>query len=1342
MSSDTGLEEHQRWIGYLQPDGLVVSAQVLVDNQVYINRNSAPLQATLQNYVVAHETADGEETQRIADFKTFLTGFLGWPAELLVGTEEGGGIPETLKIPLPEVSEILEPTYAFRNTNGAESPWMLLLKEVPAGADLDAKDDSDWTVSQAQRFERLLRDTQVPIGLLTNNEVVRLVYAPRGENSGSLTFSVAAMLEVAGRPIAAAFEELLKSYRLLSAPSQVRLPAILSKSRQYQASVSESLAKQVLDSLYELLRGFQAADDKNRGELLRDVLASDPDHIYGGLLNILLRLVFLLFAEDRGLLPTTHIYTQHYSVRGLFERLRVDNEQFPDTMDARYGAWAQLLALFRAVYRGCDHPELKMPARKGYLFDPNRFPFLEGRTLAEPRIPLLSDGTIYRVLEKLLILEGERLSYRTLDVEQIGSVYETIMGFRLERTAGKTIALKPAKAHGAPVAVNLEDLLAIKAQDRLKWIQERTDNKFTGQLAEAIKSAISIDDALAALNKRIERGATPHPVPGGSMILQPSDERRRSGSHYTPRSLTEPIVRKTLDPILKRLGVQPTPEQILDLKIADIAVGSGAFLVEACRQLAEELVKSWRVHKRAPSIPADEDEVLYARRVIAQRCLYAVDRNPMAADLAKLSLWLATLAKDHPFTFLDHSIRSGDSLVGLGKSQIAALDWDLEKGRQRRLGQNIIEERIKDAIEERRKILDGGDFLSADHKAERLKAADQAIQLPSTAGDMVVAAFFSRGADKARRMLLDEFVDSFQDAQREENPEGFQLIKRKIGSALTGEPSIAPFHWELEFPEVFEREPPGFDGIVGNPPFAGKNTLIKGNRDGYVDWLKSLHEESHGNSDLVAHFFRRALALLRKHGCFGLIATKTIGQGDTRSTGLRWICNHGGTIYAARKRYKWPGQAAVVVSVVWIARGEAAGPFFLDGRTVPLITAYLFHAGGHDNPTVLRVNTGKSFIGSYVLGMGFTFDDTDTKAIASPIAEMYRLIEKDSRNGERIFPYIGGEEINDHPQQKHHRYVINFEDFPLRREDFGTSWLLATDQQRQQWLRGGIVPQDYPNAVAADWPDLLAIVEKKVKGTRASHSTAHWWHFERARPELYRKTAALDCVICIAQTGNALGFAFLPAGAIFSHTTVVFPIDDFAAFSVLQSRAHTLWAQTFGATMKDDLRYLPSDCFETFPFPSDFRLTAALRRIGLEYDDFRTRLMVINNEGLTKTYNRFHDPDETSPDILKLRELHAAMDRVVLDTYGWTDIPTRCEFILDYQEEEDEGDDRSRKRKKPYRYRWPDEVRDEVLARLLKLNAERAEEERLTGLTTARASKTKSSKSSKTKALLDQIDLL
>ena len=152
---------------------------------------------------------------------------------------------------------------------------------------------------------------------------------------------------------------------------------------------------------------------------------------------------------------------------------------------------------------------------------------------------------------------------------------------------------------------------------------------------------------------------------------------------------------------------------------------------------------------------------------------------------------------------------------------------------------------------------------------------------------------------------------------------------------------------------------------------------------GYLDWLKTLHEESHGNADLVAHFFRRAFDLLRQGGAFGLIATNTIGQGDTRSTGLRWICKHGGTIFAATRRKKWPGLAAVVISVVHVHKGPLAGPFDLDGRPVPIITAYLFHAGGHDDPEKLQANDGKSFQGSIVLGMGFTFDDT--APMASPI---------------------------------------------------------------------------------------------------------------------------------------------------------------------------------------------------------------------------------------------------------------------------------------------------------------------------------------------------------------------
>ena len=149
--------------------------------------------------------------------------------------------------------------------------------------------------------------------------------------------------------------------------------------------------------------------------------------------------------------------------------------------------------------------------------------------------------------------------------------------------------------------------------------------------------------------------------------------------------------------------------------------------------------------------------------------------------------------------------------------------------------------------------------------------------------------------------------------------------------------------------------------------------------------------------------------------------------------------------------------------------------------------------------------------------------------------------------------------------------------------------------------------------------------------------------------------------------------------------------------------------------MKDDLRYTPSDCFETFPFPPGWETNARLEEIGRAYYDFRAALMVRNDEGLTKTYNRFHDKHERDPELLRLRELHDALDRAVLDAYGWTDLRPTCEFLLDY-EEEDEAQDEARptRRKKPYRWRWPDEMRDEVLARLLALNQQRAEQESAT----------------------------
>src|SRR5271165_5893098 len=760
MARNPELLTHIEWLGYLQPVGLVVSPPALADAQAFPSRNIIPEHNRFLEQVEQVSIEGKDEPQpSIRDFPHFAKQILGWEPADLLGTAEGGAVPDSLEVTLTEYKETLRPTYAvpeFDRAQGGERGWLMLIQRVKLGLDLDKTPETDvkdhrWQASPQARFERLLREAQVPIGLLSNGTHLRLVYAPRGETSGNLTFPVQAMTEVAGRPIFAALQMLLSAERLFTLPEKQRLPYILAESRKYKNLVSTKLAEQVLAALYELLRGFQAADDQRHGELLHDVLKDDPNQVYAGLLRVLLRLVFILYAEDRSLLSNDEVYQKYYSVTGLFERLREDAGAITDTMDHRVGAWAQLLTLFRLIYDGGRHGGLKLLPRKGYLFDPNRYPFLEGRpkgSMREPgertEPPRVSDGVVFRVLQNLLILDGERLSYRTLDVEQIGSVYETMMGFNLEVARGRSIAIKPTKPHGAPTTINLEELLAAKPADRAKWLKEKSDQAVTGQAAVALKEAATPEDAVAALERKVSFAATPRVVPTGAMVLQPSDERRRSGSHYTPRTLTEPIVVTTFRPISERLGPNPTPEQILDLKVCDPAMGSGAFLVAVCRFLAELLVKAWHAHKCVPkNVPPDEDEILHACRMVAQRCLYGVDKNPMAVDLAKLSLWLATLAKDHPFTFLDHALKCGDSLVGLSKSQILGFHWKPEK--QRDFSRAVIADRISRATNYRREIREAAEATPESLLSQKLALADEALNPLRFYGDLVIASFLAEG---------------------------------------------------------------------------------------------------------------------------------------------------------------------------------------------------------------------------------------------------------------------------------------------------------------------------------------------------------------------------------------------------------------------------------------------------------------------------------------------------------------------------------------------------------------------------------------------------------------------
>jgi len=1267
------LKQHQEWLGMAQPEGLVVTAHALHEAQASVLWPVTELQETLRRI--------SPDPHFPLDLRRFLREVLGWEDDFVVESEH---LPDTLSVRL-ESGEVIAPRLALRGTDGEYA--ILVGQTSQPGANLDSADaDRTRGGTEAQRFERLLRDSGVGVGLLVNGLEFRLVCAPRGETAGWISFQREHLLSPDGRLLLAAFHMLLNQARLIALAPAQRLSGLLRASREFQSGVSEQLGKQVVSALRELLAGMQAADRLVGGAVLREWMEHDPRQVYSGLVTVLMRMVFILYAEERRLLPVDHaLYGEGYSLTKLYSQLLEDRDRFgTDGLASRHGAWARVLTLFRILFLGLKAGSgpgaLVIPPREGSFFDPDRYPFLEGRGRAgsfQPgarldSIPKVADSVVFRMLEDLLVLNGERLQYKGLDVEQIGSVYEGLMGFDVETARHASRCL--GKHH---VVADLEELLAVEGSKRASGLEKGFGVKMTGKAAERLKTATTVDELESALAGRISE-EYPGRIPPGTLFLQPGEERRRSGSHYTPRKLTQPIVERTLRPALESLGPEPTPEQLLSLRICDPAMGSGAFLVETCRQLADHLVAAWRRTNTTPTVPDDEDLATHARRLVACRCLYGVDRNPLAADLARLSLWLVTFAKNHPFTFVDHSLRHGDALVGLTNRQIEAFSWDPDRPAVKATFHAEIVKRLGKVAAHRAAIHAAGDPPDLKELRRHWDEAESELRAMRLTGDLVVAAWFAKDSERGRRTTLETLgartslwigiggdADELREPVRELREEGKPL---------------PPLHWELEFPEVF-GEHGGFDCIVGNPPFQGKNGIIGGNRPGYLDWLQSLHEGSHGNADLVAHFFRRAFGLLRPGGTFGLIATNTISQGDTRESGLAWIVTKGGgTIFAAIKRYKWPVRtAAVVVSVVHVRKGPHAA-FELSGRPVDRITTFLVARGPNESPRRLVENIGLSFQGSIVLGMGFTFDDKNLARGSSPLAKMHELVAKDPRNRERIFPYIGGEELNDDPEQKHRRYVINFGE-------------LSEEEAR-------------------NWPDLMAIVEERVKpgrdaltgsGRDARIRRERWWLWGRFTPALFQGLRATSRCLAIARVGNDCSLAFLPSGVVPSEQLVVFPVESASFFGIQQSRIHEVWARCFGSSMKDDLRYSPSDCFETFPLPPDWRTNAALEDIGRRYHEFRARLMIDTKKGMTKTYNDFHDEGCDSAGIAELRRLHAEMDAAVWRAYGWEGEPPRCEFLPDWPPPPPDSDEKQ----PPYRLRWPDDERDDVLARLLDLNARR-----------------------------------
>jgi hypothetical protein len=1220
----------------------------------------------------------------------------------------------------------IRPAYVVRRGGG---PPVLLVHRVDPGVALDRPIPGEaWAASPIDRAAELARASNVPLALVTDGSRWTLVWARLGGTTGICSWRAELWVE---EPVTLrAFATLLGVRRFFALPVEDGLAALLEESAGKQQEVADQLGGQVRRAVELLIATLDREDRDRHGELLQDL---ESDEVYRGATTVMMRLVFLFVAEERRLLPIDDPrYAETLAASTLRAQLqeRADRDG-EDPLERSTAAWHRILALFRAVHGGIEHDALRLPAYGGGLFDPDRYPFLEGRrpgshwhTDASHPLPV-DDRTMLHLLDALQTLEqgGTRvlLSYRALDVEQIGHVYEGLLDHTALRITDSALGLggklEPELTLGqleswAGASDDaLVEHLAKETGRSASAIHKALDAELADDQRARLRAACGNDDALLdsvtpyhALLRDDLRGDPLVFLPGSLFVTQALD-RRTSGTYYTPRQLAEEVVHYALDPVTYNPGpaqerdpakwqLRPSGE-LLDLKIADIAMGSGAFLVAACRYLAGKLQEAW-VAEGTPigadiadtpeqlqdPLPADpiEREAL-AHRLIAERCLYGVDKNPMAVEMAKLSLWLITLAKDRPFSFVDHALRSGDSLLGitdLAQLRVAHLDPRWHRQASIDLGFDEIEAAVERALTLRLDLeaFVVRDIPDAERKSGLLADADAALNDARLLGDLIVGAAIAQRDDsdplaatevaRNARVMLDPDTDevdrSVARTQLRDLADAW-LVERRRAVGEVPEVEWAdrdPFHWALEFPEV--RAHGGFDAIVGNPPFQGGQKITGALGNSYRDYLVTwLAHGARGSADLVAYFYLRAARLLRSDGGFGLIATNTLAQGDTREVGLDQLAEQGLSIHRAVASEPWPGGANLEMATVWARRDGWNGLSVLDRVDVAGITPSLaMRSRVEGNAQRLHANRDRSFQGSNVLGMGFVLSVEEAEA----------MLAADPRNAEVVQPYLVGEDLNQRPDGSPSRWVINFRDWPEERAR-GYEALFARVEQLVRPERE----------------------RKQQEGTRS-----RWWEFERARPALYRAIAPLDRCIALTSVSKVVQPMLVPAGIVFAHVLYVFAYDDDAHFGLLSSGFHWWWAVTHASTMRTDVRYTPTDCFETFAQPS---LTSVIGDVGGELNAHRTALMLDRQEGLTKTYNRVHDPDEHADDIVRLRELHIALDQAVGEAYGWTDLEVGHDFY---------------ETKFGTRFTFAPKPRQEVLDRLLELNHGRYAEEVRRGL--------------------------
>lgn len=1283
---------HADWLSLIEISGPFVSMPILAE--VFpqgLDNVPAELARSLKADFEFWQESSGDVAVHSAWVRLVLESLLGYSSEVLLS---GQAIPAGLKAEFPEHEETVRPDFVLAepSAGSGERKPKLLIQVFPPTQDLGkAVTGSRWAASVGTRMMELLHSTEIRLGLVTNGEQWMLVDAPRGETTGFTTWYASLWFDE--RTTLNAFQSLLGVRRIFGVAEDETLENLLARSADHQQEVTDQLGLQVRHAVEILIQAVDKAE-QNRGAKTNRIA---PDLLYEAALTVMMRLVFLLSAEERKLLPIDDDqYSNYYAVSTLREQLQtLASQHGEEVLERRFDAWSRLLAVFRAVHGGIRHQELNLPAYGGSLFNPDRYPFLEGRGQKEEgskqkEVPLAIDNrTVLHLLDALQMLrvggEMRRLSFRALDVEQIGHVYEGLLDHKAVRADEVMLGLGGAKRLEPEIALSkLEQERGKGEASLVAWLKDETQKspaalknalaKDVSKELSRLRSVCGNDDALLgrilpfAGLIRMDDFGNPAVILPGSVYVTAGTSRRATGSHYTPRSLTEPIVQHTLEPLVYAGVAEGLPreewklrsaEELLDLKICDMAMGSAGFLVQVVRYLAERLVESWQVEKLESSgvqtfkpenvSMSDEDLLNYARRLVAERCIYGVDKNPLAVEIAKLSLWLVTLAKEKPFTFLDHALKCGDALVGTSAEDF--LRW---ANRKRTAAMSLDQEVLREELDKARglrKQLESFvalDVRDAERKSALLVEADAAMEHVKRGADLLAGVKLlglnAQDAEDLQLRMVDPFLagqlDGSIDADKHSDP----------ASALNAAKKERVFHWEFEFPEVFENG--GFSAFVGNPPFLGGKRISTNLGDNYLSFIKTNWAHTTGSADLCAYFFLRTFEKINSKGNIGLIATNTIAQGDTRQVGLDFIYSNQGKIYKAYPAVAWPGQAAVEVSVIYFSKNRYSR-VFLDDKEVDLISSQLSDTG-HQLPVNLSANDGKCHYGTVVLGTGFMLEIEEAKS----------LINKKKSNKDVLFPFINGEDINSRPDQSPSRWVINFFNWDLEQ--------------------------------AKRYPDCIKILEQRVYPERIEKKgnyAKYWWQYGRRQEQLYDAIADLSkCLVC-AITSKYLSFTFYDEEMVFSNATCVFAFDTHEYFSVLQSSFHEIWARKYASTLETRLRYTPTDCFINFPFPEQL---SGLEKIGETYYEHRRQIMLSRQEGLTATYNRFHNPEEGAGDIVRLRELHVEMDKAVASAYGWEDLSLGHDF-----HETAQG----------VRFTVSESARREVLSRLLKLNHERWEEE-------------------------------